>query len=266
MSAPRRPVARALTIAGSDPSGGAGLQADLKTFHQHGVYGAAAITLVTVQNTVSVSRVELLAPDLVREQIEAVLSDIRPGAVKTGALGSAAILEVVASIDFDVPLVVDPVMISKHGHSLIAPDARATLIERLLPRAALVTPNAAEASAIVGAPVETIAQAEEAAASIARSGARAVLVKMGHLDGPDAIDVLFHQGRVVRFGAPRVDSRHVHGSGCSYSAAITAGLAKGLAIEDAVGVAKAWMSRAIATPPDVGDGIGPVDHNAAVPG
>jgi hydroxymethylpyrimidine/phosphomethylpyrimidine kinase len=124
MSQTRRPMARALTIAGSDPSGGAGLQADLKTFHQHGVYGAAVVTLVTVQNTVAVTRVEPLSAGLVREQIDAVLADVRPGAVKTGALGSAEVLEAVASVTFTVPLVVDPVMISKHGHTLMAPSRR----------------------------------------------------------------------------------------------------------------------------------------------
>lgn len=259
----RRPIARALTIAGSDPSGGAGLQADLKTFHQHGVYGAAAITLVTVQSTMEVSRVEPLAPDLVRAQVLTVLADVRPGAVKTGALGSSAIIDAVASIAFDVPLVVDPVMVSKHGHSLMAAGARATLLERLLPAASLVTPNAREAEAILGAPVATLADAEAASAAIARLGARAVLVKMGHLEEPDSVDVLFHDGRIRRFAAPRVASRHLHGSGCSYSAAITAGLAKGLALEDAIDRAKVWISRAIAAPPDVGQGIGPVDHFAA---
>jgi len=263
MTVARRPLARALTIAGSDPSGGAGLQADLKTFHQHGVYGAAAVTLVTVQNTVGVTRVEPLQPDLVRAQVDAVLFDVEPSAVKTGALGSAAVIEAVAAIAFAAPLVVDPVMISKHGHSLMAPEARAVLVAKLVPVAALVTPNAHEAAAITGAPVETLADAESAAKAIAALGARAVLVKMGHLAGPEAIDVLFHAGRVRHFAAPHVASRHVHGSGCSYSAAITAGLARGLPLEDAIANAKAWMSLAIATPPAVGGGIGPVDHFAS---
>jgi hydroxymethylpyrimidine/phosphomethylpyrimidine kinase len=264
MSVVRRPIPKALTIAGSDPSGGAGLQADLKTFHQHGVYGAAVVSLVTVQSTVAVTRVEPLAADLVRAQIDAVLSDVRPGAVKTGALGSAEVLRAVASVAFDVPLVVDPVMISKHGHSLMADDARAALAGELLPAATLVTPNAREAAALAGGSVETLEQAEAAARAIARLGARAVLVKMGHLEGPEAIDVLFHEGRVRRFAAPRVASRHVHGTGCSYAAAITSGLVRGLALEEAIACAKGWMSRAIATPPDVGGGIGPIDHFARV--
>lgn len=268
MSISRRPVPRALTIAGSDPSGGAGLQADLKTFHQHGVYGAAAVTLLTVQNTVAVTRVAPLAPELVREQVMAVLSDVRPGAVKTGALGSAAVVEAVASIPFSssVPFVVDPVMISKHGHSLVAEDAKRALVSALFPCATLITPNAHEAGAIVGMEITTLAQAESAAEALSRLGPRAVLVKMGHVEGPLAVDVLFAEGRIRHFSAPRVASPHVHGSGCSYSAAITAGLAKGLGLEDAIEVAKRWISRAIATPPDVGEGTGPVGHFAPVTG
>jgi hydroxymethylpyrimidine/phosphomethylpyrimidine kinase len=265
MSSPtRRAVPKALTIAGSDPSGGAGIQADLKTFHQHGVYGAAAITLITVQNTVGVTRVELLPPDLVRAQVEAVLGDVRPDAVKTGALGSAAIIAAVAALPFDVPLVVDPVMVSKHGHALVAPDAVDALVTRLLPRATLVTPNVHEAAALAGGAIASLADAEDAARAIAATGPRAVLVKAAHLDASEAVDVLFHAGRVRRFATPRVDTRHTHGTGCTTSAAITAGLAKGLALEEAIAVAKAWLARALATPPDVGEGLGPVDHLAPV--
>lgn len=264
MNVERRPVARALTIAGSDPSGGAGLQADLKTFHQHGVYGAAVVSLLTVQNTVAVTRVEPLAPDLVRAQLEAVLADVRPSAVKTGALGSAAVIEAVADARITAPLVVDPVMISKHGHALVTDDARAALVAKLLPRALLVTPNAHEAEALAGAPITSLDDAAAAAEAIARLGARAVLVKASRLEGPEAVDILYHEGRVLRFAAPRVPSRHVHGSGCSYSAAITAGLAKGAALEEAIAAAKEWMSRAIARAPDVGDGIGPIDHLAPI--
>jgi hydroxymethylpyrimidine/phosphomethylpyrimidine kinase len=252
----------ALTIAGSDPSGGAGLQADLKTFHQHGVYGMAAVTLITVQNTVSVSRVEVLAADLVRQQIEAVLADIPPGAVKTGALGNAAIIEVVASLRLHAPLVVDPVMVSKHGHALLAADAQAALRSKLLPVTTLLTPNTQEAAALLGTPVDTLAQAEAAASALARLGPKAVLVKGGHLIGPEATDVLFFDGRLVHVSGPRLDTKHTHGTGCTYSAAITAGLAKGQTLEDAVRAAKAWLTRALAAPPGVGQGIGPVNHLA----
>ena len=258
----RTPVPTALTIAGSDPSGGAGLQADLKTFHQHGVYGMAAVTLLTVQNTQSVSRVEVLSGALVREQVEAVLADIKPGAVKTGALGNAEVIAAVAGLRFDAPLVVDPVMVSKHGHALLAADAQAALVTKLLPVTLLLTPNTQEAAALLGVPVETLAQAEAAAQALSRLGPRAVLVKGGHLTGPESIDVLFHEGRLTHFRAPRLDTRHTHGTGCTYSAAITAGLARGLTLEDAVRAAKAWLTRALQSPPDVGHGIGPVNHLA----
>jgi len=252
----------ALTIAGSDPSGGAGLQADLKTFHQHGVYGMAAVTLITVQNTQSVTRVELLDPQLVRQQVEAVLADIPPGAIKTGALGSAAIIEVIASLRLNAPLVVDPVMVSKHGHALLAPDAQHALKTKLLPVTTLLTPNTQEAAALLGTPVETLAQAEAAAVALSKLGPKAVLVKGGHLTGPEAIDVLYVDGRVLHVSSPRLDTKHTHGTGCTYSAAITAGLAKGQSLEAAVRAAKAWLTRALASPPLVGHGIGPVNHLA----
>jgi hydroxymethylpyrimidine/phosphomethylpyrimidine kinase len=255
----------ALTIAGSDPSGGAGLQADLKTFHQHGVYGMAAVTLLTVQNTVSVSRVEVMPADLVRQQIEAVLSDIPPGAVKTGALGTAAIIEVVASLRFGAPLVVDPVMVSKHGHALLAPEAQVALMTKLLPVTTLLTPNTQEAAALLGMTVETLTQAELAAVALSKLGPKAVLVKGGHLTGPDAVDVLCLEGRIIHISGPRLDTKHTHGTGCTCSAAITAGLAKGQTLEDAVRAAKAWLTLALASPPAVGHGIGPVNHLAPLP-
>ncbi len=256
----RTPLPIALTIAGSDPSGGAGLQADLKTFHQHGVYGMAAVTLLTVQNTVSVARVEVMSAELVRQQVEAVLADIKPGAVKTGALGNADVIRVVAALRFGVPLVVDPVMVSKHGHALLAADAQDALLKVLLPVTTLLTPNTQEAAALLGTPVETLAQAEAAAEALARRGPKAVLVKGGHLTGPESIDVLFHDGRLTHFRGPRVPTTHTHGTGCTYSAAITAGLAKGRTLEDAVRGAKEWLTRALKDPPAVGQGIGPVNH------
>ena len=253
----------ALTIAGSDPSGGAGLQADLKTFHQHRVYGMSAVTLLTVQNTTGVDRVDVLDPRLVVAQIDAVTCDIPPGVAKTGALGSREVVEAVAdrAARFPFPLVVDPVMISKHGASLLPPDAQRALARLLLPHATLVTPNAPEAAALSGRPVRTLADAREAARTIAGAGARAVLVKGGHIEG-DAIDVLYADGALVELHAPRVDTRAGHGTGCSYAAAIAAWLARGASLEDAVRRAKRWLTAALASAPGLGRGVGPVNHFA----
>jgi hydroxymethylpyrimidine/phosphomethylpyrimidine kinase len=258
------PLRIALTIAGSDPSGGAGLQADLKTFHQFGVYGQAVVTLVTVQNTRTVSRVELLPPDLVREQLEAVGADLPPHAAKTGALGSAELVRTIATLaaEFTFPLVVDPVMISKHGVPLMSSDARAALQRDLLPRAFLVTPNTHEAAALTGHEVRTREEAQAAARVLQTFGARNVLVKGGHLEG-DAADVLLLQsGECQVFSAPRVDTPHTHGTGCTYSAAITALLARGAALPDAVRRGKQFIAEAIRTNPGLGGGQGPVNHFA----
>jgi len=252
-----------LTIAGSDPSGGAGLQADLKTFHQFGVYGAAAVTLITVQNTVSVARVECLPAELVREQIRAVLEDMTPAAGKTGALGNRAIVEAVAeaAAGFDFPLVVDPVLSSTHGVGLLEQQARQILLERLLPRAALVTPNLQEASVLVGFAVEDLAGMRRAAEALLKLGCRAVLIKGGHLPS-SATDVLWAEGRFYEFSAPRIATHHTHGSGCTYSAAIAAGLARGLPLVEAVQIAKAFVTEAIRTHPGLGRGAGPLNHHA----
>jgi hydroxymethylpyrimidine/phosphomethylpyrimidine kinase len=258
-----RPVVPiALTIAGSDPSGGAGLQADLKTFHQHGVYGTSVVSLITVQSTRSVARVDVLTAELVAQQLDHLLADLTPNAAKTGALGSAPVIEVIAvrATRFGFPLVVDPVMISKHGHALLEPDARAALVHRLLPRTYLVTPNAHEAEAMLGVPVKTLEQAREAARRLADLGPPNVLVKGGHLETEDAVDVLYAGGTLHEFHAPRQATRHTHGTGCTSSAAITARLARGEALVDAVAAVREWMSRAIATAPEVGGGVGPVNH------
>lgn len=253
----------ALTIAGSDPSGGAGLQADLKTFHQFGVYGEAVVTLLTVQNTLAVKRVECLPAGLVREQLRAVLEDIPPRAAKTGALGNREIVEAVAAAaaTFEFPLVVDPVMLSKHGVPLIAEEAREALAHLLLPHAFLVTPNLHEASLLAGLPVRRVSDMRRAAERIYESGARAVLVKGGHLTGA-ATDLLLAGGRFFEFPGTRIETRHTHGSGCTYSAAITAGLALGLELPEAVGGAKAFITSAIRSAPGLGGGAGPVNHLA----
>lgn len=253
----------ALTIAGSDPGGGAGIQADLKTFHELGVYGTSVITLITVQNTVRTSRIEILELSLVTEQMDAVLEDLPPRAVKTGALGNAKIVEAIASRTFGCPLVVDPVAIGKHGLALMDRDARDAVRKLLLPRASLVTPNLDEAADLAGMPVDGPESMREAALRIAALGPAAVLVKGGHLRG-DAFDLLLHNGRFTEFSAPRIDTRHTHGTGCTYSAAIAAYLARGLQLEEAVRCAKAFVTEAIRTAPGLGGGSGPLNHRARI--
>ena len=255
---PRTPVA--LTIAGSDPSGGAGLQVDLKAFHRHGAYGEAVVTLLTVQNTRTVSDVRVLDTDFVVAQLDAVLCDIPPHAAKTGALGNAAMIDAIAgrAASFAFPLVVDPVMISKHGAPLLADDAIDALERRLLPRATIVTPNLAEASRLTGMDVRDAASMEAAARRIAAMGPRHVLMKGGHLEG-EALDILWSDGAVHRFAAPRIDTVHTHGTGCVLSAAITARLARGESVPDAVAGAKRFVRAAIAGNPGLGGGCGPVD-------
>lgn len=256
-----RPVA--LTIAGSDPSGGAGIQADLKTFHQFGVYGEAVITLLTVQNTMRVDRVECLPVPLVLEQLRAVLEDIPPAAAKTGALGNGALVCALAEAAgaFGFPLVVDPVMVSKHGLPLVAEEARVALVRDLLPRAYLVTPNVPEAEALTGIAIRETADMRRAAERLCELGAGAALVKGGHMTG-SATDILLAGGRFHEFPAPRFETRHTHGTGCTYSAAITAALASGQALEAAVGRAKRFITEAIRSNPGLGGGSGPVNHHA----
>jgi hydroxymethylpyrimidine/phosphomethylpyrimidine kinase len=254
----------ALTIAGSDPSGGAGIQADLKTFHQFGVYGEAVITLLTVQNTSTVSRVQVMSPGIVSDQIQAVVGDIRPGAAKTGALGSPEMIAAIASeaAKFDFPLVIDPVMISKHGAPLMAPAAQEALRSLLLPLCALVTPNLFEAAELTGIEIEDVEAMKEAAGHIADMGAKAVLVKGGHL-AAEARDILYADGVIHEYPGERIDTANTHGTGCTYSAAITACLARGMALPVAVAVAKRYITEAIRSNPGLGKGQGPVNHFAA---
>jgi len=249
----------ALTIAGSDPGGGAGLQADLKTFHRFGVYGTSVVTLVTVQNTVRNSRVEVLDSGLVGEQLDAVLEDLPPHAIKTGALGSAAVIEAIAARTFNCPLVIDPVTIGKHGGMLLTAGARSALRRLLLPRAALITPNLAEAAELSNIEVSDLESMRQAALRIAGFGAQSVLVKGGHLEDSDAVDVLLHDGAFTEFRAPRRETRHTHGTGCVYSAAISAGLARRIPLVEAVGAAKAFIQGAIETAPGLGSGAGPLN-------
>jgi hydroxymethylpyrimidine/phosphomethylpyrimidine kinase len=247
----------ALTIAGSDPSGGAGLQADLKTFHQFGVYGEAVVTLITVQNTMGVERVETLAPDLVLGQIRAVLADSPPTAAKIGALGNADVMDALAEMakSFEFPLVVDPIMFSKNGANLGGASA-------LIARAYLLTPNLEEASALVGFPVYDRDSMHRAAEALAAMGARNVLIKGGHLAG-DALDLLYLEGGGEQeLSVARIDTPHTHGTGCTYSAAITAELAKGTGLVQAVSLAKTFVTEAIRSNPGLGRGSGPLNHFA----
>ena len=246
----------ALTIAGSDPSGGAGLQADLKTFHQFGVYGQAAVTLITVQNTLGVTQVQLLDEALVLAQVDAVLSDIRPHAIKTGALGSSSLIQALAqqARTWNIPLVIDPVLFSKNGTRLSAASP-----QPLFPFAALVTPNLAEAAELSGRPIHTIQDMRDAARALADQGARSVLVKGGHLKGELSVDLLFHEGTFTEFPAARVHTPHTHGTGCTYSAAITALLACGMDLLCATARAKAYITEAIRSNPGLGAGHGPVN-------
>jgi hydroxymethylpyrimidine/phosphomethylpyrimidine kinase len=263
VSTAQPPRPRALTIAGSDSGGGAGIQADLKTFSALGVFGMTAITAVTVQNTKGVSSFEEISPTTVAGQIRAVAGDIGVDAAKTGMLASAGIVEAVAEAvgETRLPnLVVDPVFVSKHGHPLLADDAVGALIRLILPLATLVTPNLSEAGGLAGLDVDTREDMRRAAGAILNLGSRAVLVKGGHLEGDRAAD-LFADGAVEEWiEAERIDTPHTHGTGCTLSAAITAHLARGASLPDAVRAGKAFVTEAIRHALPLGEGIGPVDQ------
>jgi hydroxymethylpyrimidine/phosphomethylpyrimidine kinase len=257
------PRPRALSIAGSDSGGGAGIQADLKTFSALGVYGMTAITAVTVQNTEGVSAVHALPPPVVADQILAVASDIGVDAAKTGMLANAAIVEAVAKALSDegiTNLVVDPVVLSKHGDPLLAKDALAALIERVLPLATIVTPNLDEAGGLAGVEVANRDDMRMAAEVILKRGAGAVLVKGGHLQEEEAADLYLDAAGERWLSAPRIDTKHTHGTGCTLSSAIAAYLAKGETLFDAVQSAKAFVTEAIRHALAIGHGIGPVDQ------
>lgn len=255
----------ALSIAGSDSSGGAGVQADLKVFSRFGVYGASALTLLTVQNTLGVGEIHLLSPEFVYRQIVSVAEDLPIHAAKTGALGDGAIVEAVAEAvrRYGIaPLVVDPVMVAKSGDLLLEKDAVEALKTLLFPRAFLITPNRLEAEALLGQPIRTLKEAEEAARALLLLGPQAVVLKGGHWDGPEATDLLATREGVWRFSAPRVKTRHTHGTGCTLSAAIAALLARGSPLEEAVAKAKRYLTEALKTAPGLGRGQGPVNHFA----
>lgn len=261
------PLVPALTIAGSDSGGGAGIQADLKTFHAFGVFGTSALTAVTVQDTTGVHGVHPIPLEMVRAQIDAVVEDLHPAAVKTGMLATAELVEEVASaISFHGlrAFVLDPVMVSTSGHRLLDRDAEGAVAERLVPLCALVTPNLDEARILTGLPVEGEEGQREAAHVLVEMGARAALVKGGHGDGPEVVDLLWDGSTERVWRRPRLSTRNTHGTGCTVSAAVASGLALGDPLERAVERALEYVARAIASAPGLGRGNGPVNHFAPV--
>jgi hydroxymethylpyrimidine/phosphomethylpyrimidine kinase len=256
----------ALTIAGSDSSGGAGIQADLKTFSALGVYGASVIAALTAQNTEGVSGIFEISPEFVGAQMHAVYSDLAVGATKIGMLATSDVIEAVASslaVHKAKNVVLDPVMVATSGDLLLKPDAVETLKKRLIPLALVVTPNLAEAAVLTG---EMIAKDEQTMArqgeAILKLGAQSVLVKGGHAESTEAVDLLIDKDGVRRFVAPRIESRNTHGTGCTLSSAIAAGLAKGLPLVESVADAKKFVNDAIAAGKElsIGRGRGPVHH------
>ena len=256
----------ALTIAGSDSGGGAGIQADLKTFHRFGVFGTSVITAITAQNTRGVRGWTAVPADLVREQIEAVVEDLRPAAVKSGMIADPEVVRTVAEglrAHALRPYVLDPVMVATSGDPLLTPDAIEAIRRELVPLADLVTPNLDEAALLVGTPVRDVPAMERAARHLVdEGGARAALVKGGHLSGRTTTDVLYADGRVTKVEHPRIDTTSTHGTGCTLSSAIAALLALGRPLEEAVREALDFVHRAIATAPGLGAGHGPLNHFA----
>ena len=253
----------ALTIAGSDSGAGAGIQADLKTFAAHGVYGTSVITAVTAQNTVGVTMFEALSPALVRAQLDAVMSDIGSHAAKTGMLATAAIVETVAAAvaDLRIPrLVVDPVMVAKSGDRLLDDAAMRAMKSALLPRAAVVTPNIPEAEALTGLRITTGEDRREAARRLLGLGPAAVVIKGGHFGTPDIVDLLAFGGEFAEFRHERVPGRHTHGTGCTFAASIAASLALGRTLAEAIPFAQRYIAGAIRNGPELGKGHGPMNH------
>jgi hydroxymethylpyrimidine/phosphomethylpyrimidine kinase len=254
---------RVLIIAGSDSGGGAGVQADIKTVTVLGGYAATAITAITVQNTLGVAAAHPLPPALVAAQARAVLDDIGADAIKIGVLGDTAMCETVAGIlasHPEIPAVVDPVMTAKGGAALLRDDAVAALRECLVPRSYLLTPNAPEAAALTGLAVETTDDLRRAGEALLARGAKAVLMKGGHIPGAVVTDVLITARGETTFEGPRIESRHTHGTGCTLASACAAGLAAGLPLDRAVARAWAYTAEAIRRAPGLGAGHGPLDH------
>lgn len=259
---------RVLIVAGSDSGGCAGIQADLKTVTALGGYGATAITALTAQNTLAVSAIHAAPPEFVAEQMHMVLSDIGADAIKTGMLHSAATIRAVIGIieaeAAGIPLVVDPVMLAQSGASLLEPDGVEAVKERLLPLATLVTPNVPEAEALTGIAIAGVDDMTRAAEALRDLGARAALVKGGHLSDETVTDVLLTERGVTLLENPRIETRHIHGTGCTLASATATGLAQGLALEHAVRRARKYLQQALATAPGYGAGNGPLNHGVTV--
>jgi len=257
-------VGRVLIIAGSDSGGGAGIQADIKTVTCLSAFAMTAITALTAQNTRGVFGIHPVPEAFVREQIRVVMEDLGADCIKIGMLGTASIIEAVAAAleDFapGVPVVLDPVMVAKGGHRLLEEDAVAALKTHLLPRATVVTPNLPEAAVLIGRDLVTEADMEGAVDALRGLAARAVLLKGGHLEGSRLLDLLIEPGNVTRFQGRRLDTAHTHGTGCTLSSAIAAGIAQGQNLRDAVARARDYVRVAIETAPGLGHGHGPLNH------
>ena len=255
-------IPKAMTVAGSDSGGGAGVQADLKTFAALGVYGASTLTAITAQNTVAVTAVHEIPTDVITAQIDAVLTDIGADAVKTGMLSSSDIIECVCEaleVHGVQRLVVDPVMIAKSGDALLREDAIGSLRTRLLPLAMVVTPNIPEAEALTETTIVSDADVRRAAEAIVGMGARSVVVKGGHREGP-ATDLFYDGKEFKEFTAPRFDTVNTHGTGCTFASAVAAGLARGMVVTDAVALAKDYVTEGIRHSFSIGQGHGPLNH------
>lgn len=257
-----QPLGRVLIIAGSDSGGGAGIQADIKTVTALGGYAATAITAVTVQNTLGVSAIHPIPPEIITAQARAVLDDIGADAIKTGMLGDLAAVRAVAALlaGATIPAVIDPVMVAKGGAVLLEPSALAAVRELLVPRATLLTPNAPEAEALTGLAIASLDDQRQAAEVLLAAGAAAVLMKGGHLPGDRVIDLLITPAGETAFEAERIATRHTHGTGCTLASACAVGLAQGLPLTEAVARAWAYVQEAIARAPGFGAGRGPLDH------
>ena len=261
-------LGRVFVVAGSDSGGGAGIQADIKAVTCLGGFAAGAITALTAQNTRGVFGISPVSPDFIRLQMEVVLQDLGADCIKTGMLASAAIVETVAEALADfaplVPLVLDPVMVAKGGAALLADSAAAALIGRLLPRARLLTPNIPEAEVLLGRRIGGLAEMDRAAVDLLALGPRAVLLKGGHMEGDDLVDLLADAAGVRRFSGRRIASRSTHGTGCTLASAIATGIAQGLELDAAVARARDYVRQAIVTAPGLGSGHGPLNHGHTV--
>ncbi len=259
---------RVLIIAGSDSGGGAGIQADIKTVTALGAYAMTAVTAITVQNTKGVSDVHAVPPNVVAAQIEAVLTDLGADVIKTGMLASIPLIEAVAGAleryGSAIPKVIDPVMRAKGGHALLDADASETLKRRLIKGADVLTPNLPEAEVLIGQPIKTAEDMQSAVEPLRGLGAKAVLLKGGHLEGDDLVDLLITSSEVIQFDDTRISSTSTHGTGCTLASAIAAGLAEGMILGDAVARARAYVREAIRTAPGFGQGHGPLNHGHTV--